>query len=213
MATHIYLVRHGQSEGNLTRAFLGHTDLPLTQLGREQARLASEYLVTLAPDRIYSSDLLRAYQTAQPTAEGLSLPIETSKQLREIFAGDWESVLFDDLHTRFSEDFHTWLTDIGNSRPTGGESVRELYTRVTKELVRIAKESEGARVMVFLHATPIRALGAVYAGLGLDGMKNQPWPTNASCTHLVFENDTFTLIEYSRDDYLGALVTAIPANV
>ena len=213
MTTNIYLIRHGQSVGNLNRAFLGHTDLPLTELGHAQAERAAKYLSTLAPDAIYASDLSRAYQTAEHTAERLSLPIVKSEALREIFAGVWEAMDFELIGEKHGEDFIVWQTDIGRSRPTGGESVAQLHARIRGELVRIAEENPGRRVLVFLHATPIRTMGAELMGGGLSGMKDIPWPTNASTTQLLYEDGAFSLVEYSRDDYLGDSVTAIPSNI
>lgn len=213
MVTHLYLVRHGQSEGNLAHTFLGHTDLPLTEQGRTQAELASRYLVTLSPDVIYSSDLLRAYQTAQPTAEKLALPILKSTALREIFAGAWEGLTFNRLEVDFAPDYDVWRTDIGNACPTGGESVRELAERIQAELTRLVMAHEGQTILVFLHATPIRALASMCLGLGLEGMKNQPWASNASVSHFLYEDGAFSLVEYSHESYLGELSTALPKNV
>lgn len=213
MSTHLYLVRHGQSEGNLTHSFLGHTDLPLTELGHKQAEMASRYLVTLSPTRIYASDLLRAYYTATPTAEKLALPIEKSENLREIFAGKWEGMPFDAIDVEYAEDYAVWKTHIGLSRPTEGESVAELMHRIEGELTRIVKENENETIMVFLHATPIRAFSAKCLGLGTEKMETLPWATNASVSHFLYENGTFTLLEYSRDDYLGDISTALPTNV
>ena len=65
----IIFVRHGQSEGNLVRSFLGHTDLPLTELGHKQAEATAEYLKDTDIDIIYASDLKRAWQTAEHIAE------------------------------------------------------------------------------------------------------------------------------------------------
>lgn len=213
MKTDLILIRHGQSVGNLNHAFLGHTDLPLTELGHAQAECAAAYLVTTAPDAIYASDLLRAYETAEHTAKRLGLPIQKSEALREIYAGAWEGLPFARLAQEYAEEFGVWLSDVGAARPTGGESVRELYERIYAELVRIAKENEGRRVLVFVHATPIRSVSACLMGYGLSGMKDLPWPTNASSTRLVYEDGAFSIVEYSRDGYLGDAVTALPKNV
>ncbi len=213
MSTHLYLVRHGQSLGNVIDAFLGHTDLDLSELGYRQADLASDYLTSLSPTRIYASDLLRAYHTSLPTAEKCGLTVEKREELREIFAGEWEGLIFSDLATRYAEDFTKWRTDIGNSAPTGGESVKALHARVYNELLRITKENEGGRVLVFLHATPVRAVSACLSGLGFDRMCELPWPSNASCTHILYEGGEFSLVEYSRDDYLGEFSTALPKTV
>ena len=73
--TKIYIVRHGQSVGNLTRTILGHTDLDLTDLGREQAQACARFLSEIRFDKIYSSDLLRALSTAKPHADMRNMPI------------------------------------------------------------------------------------------------------------------------------------------
>ena len=75
MKTKIYLVRHGQSEGNLHDQFIGHTDIALTELGRRQAEMAAVYLESIHLDAIYSSDLQRAYDTACATAKRKGLPV------------------------------------------------------------------------------------------------------------------------------------------
>ena len=175
--------------------------------------MASRYLVTLSPDRIYASDLLRAYYTATPTAEKLALPIEKSEKLREIFAGKWEGMPFESIDVEYAEDYAVWKTHIGRSRPTDGESVAELMLRIEEELTRIVKENENKTVLVFLHATPIRAFAAKCLGLDTEKMETLPWATNASTSHFLYENGTFTLLEYSRDDYLGDISTALPSNV
>ncbi len=72
--TRIYMVRHGQSQANERDVFLGHTDLDLTKKGREQALATAKYLSSLPIDHLYSSDLKRAYHTAQATAELLDMP-------------------------------------------------------------------------------------------------------------------------------------------
>ena len=66
--TVFYLVMHGQSIGNALRTYLGHTNLDLSELGYEQAKITAEHLRNVPFDAIYSSDLLRAYHTALPTA-------------------------------------------------------------------------------------------------------------------------------------------------
>ena len=97
MSCKFYLVRHGQSLGNLTNTFLGHTDLDLSDLGYSQAKSVCQYLSDRQIDVIYSSDLLRAYNTAKPLSRLLNKEINKSYNLREIYAGEWEGKTFDCL--------------------------------------------------------------------------------------------------------------------
>ena len=71
--TILIFVRHGYSLANEQNIFAGITDVPLTEVGKEQARLTAHYLSRYAIDKLYSSDLQRAMQTAQPIAEQTGL--------------------------------------------------------------------------------------------------------------------------------------------
>lgn len=211
--THIYLIRHGQSEGNLRQTFLGHFDLDLTETGHEQAERTAEYLESMHADAIYSSDLKRAYSTALHTARRKGMAIIKNENLREIYAGEWEGRPFDELIVEYKEEYGRFRENIGLAHPTGGESVAELRDRFVGELERIASANEGKSVFVFTHATPIRATKATLDGLTLDEMQSVPWASNASVTHVVWEDGCFKVIEYGRDDFMGECATNLPASV
>ena len=100
--THIFLVRHGQSIGNEKREFLGHTDKDLSSLGYEQAARTAEFLAYEDIDVVYSSDLIRAYNTAIPHADMRNLKVIPEKALREIFAGKWEGMRVEDIISEYS---------------------------------------------------------------------------------------------------------------
>lgn len=205
MKTNIYLIRHGQSEGNLYDLFLGHTDLDLTDLGKKQAKRVTTYFKNIAIDAIFSSDLKRAYHTACPLAEMKGLPITKCEKMREIFAGEWEGKVFSEIREKYPMG-DIWWNDTGNARPTGGESVAELQIRILAEVSRLAKENEGKTICIFTHFTPIYALRTAWAGVPVSEMKNMPKPSNASVTHVVYENGVFSeLVEYANNAYLGDL--------
>ena len=211
--TIMYLVRHGESEANKRDAFLGHMDLPLTERGLAQAQLAAEYLSTLKVDAIYSSDLQRAYQTACATAERLGLPVKTDPNLREVDAGEWDNMTFAELWEKYPETFGIWANDIGNAGCDGGETAKQLRSRVMGALGYIARANRGKTVLVFCHGTPIRIAGCIGKGMPIEALKDIPWAANGSATTLEYENGSFRLVEYSREEYMGALVTKLPENV
>lgn len=215
MSTAIYIIRHGESEGNKLATFLGHTDLDLTQHGKMQADVTAEYLYkqNLSPAAIYSSDLKRAYSTAESTAKLLGMPIIKDKALREIHAGNWENVKFDVIADKFQNSYKCWLENIGHARCDGGESVAELKERVVSAIARIAENHKDEVIFIFTHATPIRVFAAHCMNKPLSQIKNIPWATNASVTKAIYENGIFTLVEYSRDDFMGTLITKFPENV
>ena len=91
--TTVLLIRHGQSVTNVTQVFTGHYDVPLSPLGQEQARCTAAYLQkNFRIDAIYASDLMRAMQTAQPTAAAFGQPIRPEPEQRENCAGRWERI-------------------------------------------------------------------------------------------------------------------------
>lgn len=211
--TRFIMIRHGHSLANSRKEFGGQCDYALSDLGRLQAEKCAEALKNEKIDAIYASDLKRAYDTAVPVAERQGVPIILHKGLREIFAGEWEGKLFDELCVKYEADYTVWRTDIGRARCTGGESVAELSERVLKALSDIAKDNEGKTVCIATHATPIRAVCATASGLTAEEMVAIPWVSNASVSLFEYENGRFTAVYTDRADYLGDLITNLPANV
>ena len=212
--TRLILIRHGQSEANLLRVFAGNYDVELTELGCQQAQCTAEYIAkNYKIDKDYASDLKRAFKTAEYVAEKFGLEVIPEKGFREIYAGEWEAVKFDDLAEKFPEDWDKWRIDIGNSRCTGGESVRELGERVIKTLEKVAEDNDGKTIAIGTHATPVRSVQCVYGEYGYDHMMDFPWVSNASVTELVYEDGKFTLVKIGEDRHLEGLISNLPANV
>ena len=107
------------------------------------------------------------------------------------------------------------MTDIGNSKPTGGESVRALSERVDAAAWKIAAENEGKTVLIATHATPIRALECRWKGLPVTAMKDVRYVKNASVSIVDYDNaaHTTTLITLGEASFLGDIATALPTNV
>lgn len=187
----------------------------LTQIGIKQARMAADYFKNhvCQPDVIYSSDLVRSYETAKCTAELFNMPIIKDENLREIDAGDWDKVAFKKLEKEFKESYNIWCKNIGFARCDGGESVEELQHRIVPTITHIAKRHNEGVVFLFTHATPIRAFAAHCLGKPLVEMKSVPWAANASVTKAVYDNDAFELVEYGYDSFMGDLTTRLPSDM
>lgn len=212
--TKLLIIRHGQSEANLHGVFVGHTNSPLSDLGKRQAEVTAEYIVSnFHVDAVYASDLERAFYTGKAVADRLGLPVTPMAGMREIFAGDWETVKFDTLATEYGEAYQIWLKNIGLAQPPNGESTARLQQRIADTLRTIAEANEGKTVVVATHATPIRTFMHLCSGLPLSEMKNIPWVSNASVTTAVYENGSFTIEEAGHDAHLGNMRTALPKNV
>jgi len=213
--TRMIFVRHGQSKGNLLRRFYGQTDGPLTEKGIEQAAVTAKHLADVHIDVVYASDLCRAYETGRIIAEPHGLTPVPSKELREIFAGEWENMVFEDIAEKYPKTFDIWMHDIVNSAPDGGESVRHLAERIKNEVWRIAAENEGKTVLIAIHATPIRVLQCEWEGIGIDGMNDVPWVPNASVSIVDYDTVSHTVKPEVIGDatFMGELITTLPKSV
>ena len=144
--TRLVFIRHGESLGNLQRRFLGHTDWDLTERGYKQAECTAKYLENTHFDAIYSSDLMRAYNTVVPIAKKRGMDIIKEVALREISAGKWEGMGYDEIQMVYPEGHKTWMEDLGSAVCPDGESVVDLQTRVNAAIERIVAENKGKTV-------------------------------------------------------------------
>ena len=198
------LIRHGESMANATFRYAGHSDYELSPKGRMQAEAAAEYFKDEKLSAIYSSDLKRAYSTAIPHSERHSLPIIKSKELREVYVGEWENQTVSDITERWHNEFCVeWKQKFGSSTPPEGESVYLAGKRMHDKLMSIAKEIDG-KILVTAHAAVIRAFWCYFQGIEpqLWG-EFVPFPTNASASFVGFDGEKFIPIRYSFDDYIS----------
>ncbi len=207
--TRILLIRHGQSEANLARCFAGQIDPKLTELGMEQARLTAKFISdNYKVDKVYASDLQRAYKTAKTLGDMLGLEVIKTRGMREIDGGEWEGIKRNDLVANYPVEYGMWMNDIGNSSCPGGETMRDFSKRIMTELERIARENDGKTVVIGTHATPIRVVQGIIERGDVSKISDVPWASNASVTVIEYDGE-FKLISASLDAHLGELITTI----
>ena len=202
--TKIIMIRHGESLANAGGIYLGHTDWDLTEKGKMQAEAVANYLKDEKIDVIYSSDLIRAYNTALPHSRLHGIDIIKSRELREIYLGKWEGLPLSEIEEKWQEEFvHGWRENFGTCQTPGGESVPHVAERIYNEVKRIAKENEGKYIVIASHAAAIRAFwGKITQTPENEVAEKIPFPKNASCTTVIYENGEITPIEYGFADYL-----------
>jgi broad specificity phosphatase PhoE len=209
--TTLYLVRHGQSIGNLTNRLLGQTDLDLTELGYKQAEMTAEALRDVDFCAIYSSDLLRAKNTAEFSARIHNLELHLDENLRELYIGDWEN-MDKDLLIKEQGDlyFNGWIGQYGTFCCPNGESVQAGTERVYRAIERIAKAHEGETVLVTFHAGVLRGFWGKISGIPAEEWAEKTqFPSNASYSIITYEDGKFTPVSFSNDEHMGAFVTKI----
>ena len=203
--TKIILVRHGESLGNAVHRLLGHTNLDLSELGYRQAECTAGALAKEKIDAIYSSDLLRAYNTALPHAKMRGLEVASKTCFREINIGDWDGMLVCEVKEKYGDMYERdWLGDYGNFRFPDGESTVEAGERFYLGVQKIAKENEGKTVLIAAHAAVIRSFFAKVLGLSPSEIAQKlPFPTNASFSEVFFDGEGFRAGRFSVDTHLS----------
>lgn len=210
----IIILRHAQSLGNAKGSFLGHTDLDLTEQGFVQAEMAADFLdaTHVHIDKIYSSDLMRAFHTALPSARRRGLLLSTTKELREVYMGKWEGRVVAELDAEYPEEFSIgWRQHFGTCVLPDGESVPHAARRVYDFVVSRAKENLGKTLMFTSHAAAIRSFWGLALGVPFERMAEEvPFPGNASFSTMIWRSrgqgdGELTPLGFSIDAYLGDL--------
>ena len=215
-ATKLFLVRHGQSAGNAAGRFGGHSPTPLSDLGFEQARLTAEALAKENVNVIYSSDLLRAVQTAEPLSKLTGIPIITKPEFRERNVGVLEGLTFDESKSEFPNDYYALVNRNIHHVITEGESYSNLLDRIKGELRDIIRRHRGERVAIFTHTGALCFMTLHLIGAIHRNTKQTPWIVTSNCGINRFEirgprnirvlalNDTRHLTQITGNDAFAA---------
>ena len=177
--TTILLARHGETDWNSERRWQGHADQTLNDAGRAQASDLAESLAGRRIDAIYSSDLLRAHETARIVADRLGMPVEVDAGLREVDVGDWAGRAVSEIEEVDPEGFRRWQE--GHKGWNGGESYEQMGERVVAAVLRIADRHPGETLLIVTHGGSIRACRASAAGLDYAASRVSAIGSMANC--------------------------------
>ncbi|HVF31143.1 MAG TPA: histidine phosphatase family protein [Pyrinomonadaceae bacterium] len=214
--TKLYLVRHGQSAGNAEGRFGGHGPTPLSGLGEEQAALTAKLLAREGVNAIYSSDLHRAIQTAEPLSKLTEIALNPTPAFRERNVGVLEGLTFDESKQSFPKDYYALVNRNVHHVITNGESYRHLLRRSTAELWEILRKHMGERIAIFSHTGAICFMTLHLMGAIRRDTKQTPWIVTSNCGINRFEirgrnnvrvlalNDTRHLSVATGDDAFAA---------
>ena len=132
----VFIWRHGRTMWNAERRFQGQADPPLDDVGRAQAAQAAALLASLRPDVIISSDLQRAYQTAEALGTVSGVQPVFDERLRERSLGHWEGLTRDEVAERYPEELDDWIAG-RDVRSRGGESREQVAERSSASFAEI----------------------------------------------------------------------------
>ena len=157
----VVLWRHGQTDWNVENRFQGHSDIPLNKVGEYQVTQAAEVLAGLNPNRIISSDLIRAQSTAAALAKLTNLKVEINPGLRETNGGLWEGKTGSENRASHGEFFTRWYE--GGDEPAGvtGERRSEVAKRAVSVIEKETANFTGTIVFVTHGGTVRSVLGSI----------------------------------------------------
>ena len=154
----LLLVRHGITEFNSARKFVGHSDVELSTIGCRQAERLRDRLVNNKIDAVYSSDLKRAVMTAKIVSSGHEVDIEIYPELKELDYGDIEGLTFEEASLLYPEVAESMANLSLQLKLPGGESFEKFIRRTGKFLNQLKRHTPSQTVLIISHGGPLRAL-------------------------------------------------------
>ncbi len=143
----LYLVRHGQTDWNVQKRAQGHTDRPLDETGMLQAKQVGKAFLDLPVQRILTSDLQRAHQTAAEIARRSKIDLEVLPELRERGFGEWEGQNFAEIAIRFGFEADFKGVTRNEVTPPGGESFVEVWERLVSVVANVRNRNENTAIV------------------------------------------------------------------
>jgi probable phosphoglycerate mutase len=198
MRTRMCLVRHGETNWNLEQRFQGQLDISLNARGRAQADALARELREERFDKIYSSDLKRAVQTATPLARARGMKIVREPLLREKRDGAWEGFTHSEIKAAYPHEHNRYRTRRLDFVIPQGEGLRQFADRVTSALTEIVKANEGETLLVVAHAGVLDIAYRLATHKALDAPREEPI-INAAPNWIAYEDGGWTLLDWSRE--------------
>lgn len=152
----LILIRHGETDYSSEGRYCGYSDPPLNKKGIWQAERLAERLKRLNVDKVYSSDLKRAVETAKIIFKDKS--IGELQDFREINFGIFEGLKYEEIIKKYPKLYRTWLDNPAMVEIPGGEALRGLSKRVRKRLSLILSQHKDGEIALVAHGGPIRVI-------------------------------------------------------
>jgi broad specificity phosphatase PhoE len=208
--TRIILVRHGQTPWNKDKIFRGSRDIPLNDTGREEARLAGEWLKGETIHAAYCSPLSRARDTGEAIARHHGLPVADLPGLTDLKYGDWEGLPLTEVKVKYADLYRRWETAPHTVRFPNGETLDEVKARALDAVAAVVQRHPEQTVLLAAHRAVNKVLIAALIGLDNSNFWRIGQDTTAiNCFnvvngtwHIMLLNDTCHLRGLARGEYV-----------
>jgi probable phosphoglycerate mutase len=209
MSTQLCVVRHGETAWNAEHRVQGQLDIPLNEIGLRQAQAVGLALREERFDALYSSDLVRARQTADPIANLLSMEVLVEKNLRERHYGIFERLTYAEVRKMFPEDYARFeARDPGYAFRTG-ESLRDFSARSIAVISKIVNQHKNQNILVFTHGGVLDKLYRHITGLPLSAERNFGIP-NAGLNRIEITADGWRIRSWADIAHLERALDDLP---
>jgi len=202
-ATRLIAVRHGETAWNVDTRLQGHLDIALNDKGLWQAARVARARAPEPIAAVYSSDLARAWQTAEAIAAGHGLAVQAAPRLRERAFGEFEGRTFLDIERELPEQAERWRKrDPDFAPPGGGESLTQFRLRVTEAVAELADRHPGQLVVLVAHGGVMDLLYRAATGQELQAPRT--WQLgNAHINRMLWTGQGLTLVGWADDGHLA----------
>lgn len=199
----LYFMRHGETVWNTERRYQGMTDIELSDEGIRQAKCVAERFKNIHIDKIYSSPLKRAIETARPIAENKGLEIISEDAFREIHFGEWEGMTVPDLTQKYGDRYINFIREPHNYGFPGEENIDNVIKRIKPSIDRIIENDDGD-VLIVSHGGIIRLMIMYIMGLD-NSWFTKMWINNTGISIIEIKNDRRLMLTVNDSAHLAAM--------
>ncbi len=199
--TRIVAIRHGETDWNLGQRIQGQTDIGLNATGLWQAGRLVDAVAEEGITAVYSSDLLRAWQTAEAVSRGCGVRPLAEPGLRERHFGIFEGHTFGEIATRWPVESERWRVRDPGFGPDGGETLQTFFDRSIATATRLAAAHAGQTIALVAHGGVMDCLYRAAAGIAVTAPRS--WQLgNAGINRLLYTAQGFVLVGWSDRSHL-----------
>jgi len=194
-------VRHGETDFNAERRMQGHLDVPLSETGRVQAQAAAARLADESIDKIYSSDLQRALETARIIHEGREIELVTDLRLREFHMGTFQGMTLSEAREKHGDAWERFFIHDADFALPGGQSRNQKQVEIASFMEEVVRSQAGGRMLVVTHGGILIAMLRHVLGIPASHYFRVSIE-NTGIQRFRYKNETWQLVSWGEVDHL-----------
>lgn len=202
----ILLIRHGETDWNVEKRLQGHSDIALNREGVRQAAALGRFLLDEPLDAIFSSDLLRAFDTAQAIAQPRGMTVQTDAGLRERCFGGFEGLIHPEIAQQYPAHYAAWQRrDFDARYPKGtqdAETLREFAARAMACVAWLASRGGYQKIAIVTHGGVLDTVHRQASNLGYEHARNFE-VLNASINRVKWDGTRFHILAWADISHLA----------